>query len=321
MPLPNDERVVALANDLLKQFDLMFGLHPGFRPAHAKGTLLTGTFTATPQGKALTKAPHVQRDSVPVTVRFSDGTAMPQIADNLPDANPRGMAIRFFLAEHVHTDIIGHSVDAFPAKDGTEFLEFLRAAAASGPDVPSPKPVEKFIGSHPGTLEFIQAAKSSPSSFARATFFPKCAFEFINAAGEKKFGRYRVVPEAGNDLLSVDQLAKMSPSYLFDDLEDRIKKGPIRFKIVVQIANPGDVIENCQVHWPEDRQLVELGTLELTKIVPNDEAEQKQIIFDPIPRVDGIDASVDPLLELRAAIYLISGRRRRAAPAAPSSAT
>ena len=40
------------------------------------------------------------------------------------------------------------------------------------------------------------------------------------------------------------------------------------------------------------------------------------IIFDPIPRVDGIEPSNDPLFELRAAIYLLSGRRRRAAPEA-----
>jgi catalase len=320
MPLPNDERVVALANDLLKQFDLMFHPQSGYRPAHAKGALLTGTFTGTPQGKALTKAAHVQRDSVPVTVRLSDATAMPQIADNIPDANPHGMAIRFYLAEHVHTDIVSHSVDAFPAKDGNEFLEFLRAAAASGPDVPSPKPVEKFVASHPATLAFIQAAKRTPSSLARASYFAICAFEFTNAAGQKKFGRYRIVPEAGNDFLTDDQLAKMSPNFLFDDLADRIKKGPIRFKVVVQIAKPGDVIENNQVHWPEDRELVELGTIELTKIVPDSEAQQKQIIFDPIPRIDGIEGSADPLLELRAAIYLLSGRRRRAAPEAQSSA-
>lgn len=320
MPLPNDERVVALANDLLKQFDLMFHPQSGYRPAHAKGILLTGTFTATPQGKALTRAPHVQRGSVPVTVRLSDATAMPQIADNSPDANPRGMAIRFYLAEHVHTDIIGHSVDAFPAKDGDEFLEFLRAAAASGPDVPSPKPVEKFVASHPGTLAFIQAIKSSPSSFARATFFPLVAYEFTNTAGQKKVGRYRIVPEAGNDLLTTDQLATMSPNFLFDDLATRLKNGPIRFKIVVQIANPGDITDNNQVHWPEDRELVELGAIELTQAVPDSEAQQKQIIFDPIARIDGIEPSADPLLELRAAIYLLSGRRRRAAPEAQSSA-
>jgi catalase len=43
--------------------------------------------------------------------------------------------------------------------------------------------------------------------------------------------------------------------------------------------------------------------------------EQKDIIFDPISRVDRIEASADPLLELRAAVYLISGRRGRAASA------
>ena len=48
-------------------------------------------------------------------------------------------------------------------------------------------------------------------------------------------------------------------------------------------------------------------------VVPDNAKEQKQIIYDPIPRVEGIDTSDDPLLEMRAAIYLISGRERRAA--------
>jgi len=69
------------------------------------------------------------------------------------------------------------------------------------------------------------------------------------------------------------------------------------------------------VHWPENRELVEFGTVELTAAMPDTLAQQKHIIFDPIPRVDGIEPSADPLLELRAAIYLISGRRRRSAAA------
>jgi len=138
MPLPQDERIVALANDLLQQFDQLFGLHPGFRAAHAKGVLLTGTFTPAPGAQSLTKAPHAVHPSTPVTVRFSNSTGIPQIPDNAPDANPRGFAIRFNLAEHVHTDIVSHSTNAFPARDGYEFLELLKAIAASGPDVPSP---------------------------------------------------------------------------------------------------------------------------------------------------------------------------------------
>jgi len=60
--------------------------------------------------------------------------------------------------------------------------------------------------------------------------------------------------------------------------------------------------------------VLELGTITLTEPVPDNAHEQKTIIFDPIPRLDGIAPSEDPLLELRAAVYLISGRRRRAAP-------
>jgi catalase len=42
MPLPSDEKLIALSQDLLKQFDTMFRLHPGFPP---KGLMLTGAYT------------------------------------------------------------------------------------------------------------------------------------------------------------------------------------------------------------------------------------------------------------------------------------
>jgi catalase len=87
----------------------------------------------------------------------------------------------------------------------------------------------------------------------------------------------------------------------------------VKFKILVQVAEPGDTADDATVHWPESRELVEFGGLELTEVIPDSVAQQKHIIFDPIPRVEGIEASADPLLELRAAIYLLSGRRRRAA--------
>lgn len=165
MPLPNDEKVVALANDLLAQFHKLFGPHPGYRPAHAKGLMLNGTFKPAAGATSLTKAPHITRESTSVTVRFSNSTGLPNIPDNSPDANPRGLAIRFDLAEHVHTDIVSHSTDGFPARDGTEFLEFLKAAGASGPEVPSPKPIERFLVSHPAALKFVQ----TPSRSRRAS--------------------------------------------------------------------------------------------------------------------------------------------------------
>jgi catalase len=94
-----------------------------------------------------------------------------------------------------------------------------------------------------------------------------------------------------------------------------VKQSPIRFKIAVQVAAPGDVTDDATIHWPEDRELIEFGTIELTNVLPDSLARQKHIIFDPIPRIDGIEPSADPLLELRAAIYLLSGRERRSAKA------
>jgi catalase len=313
MPLPNDERVVALANDLLQTFDGVFGLHPGFRPAHAKGLMLEGTFTPSAGAASLTRAPHATRASTPVTVRFSNSTGLPDIPDNVGDANPRGFAIRFNLAEHVHTDIVSHSTDGFPTRDGQQFLELLRAIAASGPDVPSPKPVETFLGSHPAALAFVQTPKPFPVSLATDTYFGVTAMEFTNGAGQKKFGRYRIVPEAGNSYVPDSQVAVLAPNYHYDEISERVAMAPVRFKIQVQIAGEGDTVDDATIHWPESRELVEFGTIELTGVLADSPVEQKHIIFDPIPRVDGIEPSADPLLELRAAIYLISGRRRRAA--------
>ena len=313
MPLPNDERVVALAQDLIAQFDQMFGVHPGYRPAHAKGLMLAGNFKAAAGAQRLTKAPHVARESTPVTVRFSNSTGLPQLPDNVADANPRGLAIRFNMAEHEHTDIVSHSTDGFPTRDGYEFLEFLRAAVASGADVPSPKPIEQFLGAHPAALAFVQTPKPFPSSLARQSYFAVTAFAFTNADGVTRNGRYRIVPVDGNDYLTDEQVAAIGANYHFDELAERVAKGPVKFKILVQVAEPGDTADDATVHWPESRELVEFGGLELTEVIPDSVAQQKHIIFDPIPRVEGIEASADPLLELRAAIYLLSGRRRRAA--------
>src|SRR5579872_2410364 len=190
MPLPSDEKLIQLGNDLLATLETMFGPHAGFRPAHAKGVLLTGTFTPSREAASLTRAPHLTRASTPVTARFSDGTGIPVIPDNDPNANPRGLAIRFQLAEHVHTDIVSHSTDGFPTRTGQEFLEFLRALASSDPSKPSPSPIEAFLGAHPKALAFVQAPKPAPSSFARESFFGVTAMRFTNKDGVSRFGRY-----------------------------------------------------------------------------------------------------------------------------------
>jgi catalase len=162
-------------------------------------------------------------------------------------------------------------------------------------------------------LAFVQAPKPFPTSLATESYFGVTAFAFTNDAGQTKHGRYRIVPEAGKSYLTPEQVAALSPNYHFDELAQRVAKEPIRFRIYAQVAADGDTVDDATIPWPESREQVELGTVELNQVVAETVAQQKHIIFDPIPRVEGIAASADPLLELRAAVYLISGRRRRTA--------
>ena len=315
MPLTTDEKMLALSRDVIQGFDKANGgIHPGFRPAHAKGLLLDGVFRPSSEAAALTRAPHVQRDSTPVTVRFSDFAGIPTVADNDPqNASPRGCAIRFHLAEHSHTDIVAHSVDTFPTRTTEGFLEFLNALIATDPVGPHPNAIEQFLSAHPAALTFVQTPKPIPTSFAKESFFAVSAFRFTNTDGAFRYGRYRLLPVAGNEYLDEAAAAAQTPNFLFDEIEERVAKGPVRFRIVVQLAKDGDTIDDATFRWPEDRPQVTFGEISLTGIAPNNASEQQQIIFDPIPRVDGIEASADPLFEPRANIYLMSGRRRRAA--------
>lgn len=159
----------------------------------------------------------------------------------------------------------------------------------------------------------MQDSKPSPVSFATEKFFGVNAFKFIKD-GKVTTLRYRIVPVTGEEHLDAETLKSKSPTYLFDELPERIKSGPIEFKLLAQIAEEGDVIDNATVIWPEEREIAELGSLKVEKTLGEEEsrAQQKHIIFDPIPRVEGVEASDDPLLEMRASIYLVSGKQRRA---------
>jgi catalase len=314
MPLPTDEKILALSDQLLQKFDALFGVHPGFRPAHAKGIMLNGSFTPSPEAATLSKAPHFNKPSTLMTVRFSNSTGIPVIPDNDPNADPRGCAIRFHLAERVHTDIVSHSTNAFPARNGEDFLGLLTAISTTDMTHLAGSPLEQYLGTHPPALVFVQTPKPPPSSFARESYFGLTAMRFINKDGVARYGRYRIVPEAGTEHLDPAAVAAKGPNYLFEEIEHRVANEPIRFRLVVQLAEQGDTVDDVTVHWPAERTLLDVGRLSFTEPVLDEAHEQKWTIFDPIPRVDGIEPSDDPLLELRAAVYLLSGRRRRAAP-------
>jgi catalase len=285
--------------------------------AHAKGQLLTGTFTPTSEAKALSKAPHFSAASTPITVRFSNSTGVPNIPDTDANSKPHGIALRFNLPEkngrRVHTDITGISTPMFPSRSGEDFGSLMIAIGTSPPGTASPTPIEQFLGAHPETLKFIQLPKPYPVSLATERYFALNAFKFINEDGKETFIRYQFLPDLGYQTITDEEAAAKGPDYLFDEVSERVKAGPFSFKLVAQIAEPNDPTDDVIEQWPEDRKIVELGTLTLDALVEDSNKVQKATIFDPMPRVDGIEPSADPMLEFRAALYLISGRERRAA--------
>src|SRR5437588_8732369 len=253
-----------LVTDLLGVLDeLAGGAHPGFRPAHAKGLMCAGTFSPSREAAELTRAPHAGRPSTPVTVRCSDSTGIPTIPDNDPArSGPRGIAVRFHLADHVHTDIVAHSTDGFPVRTGEEFLEFLRAAAAFGAG--KPEALGEFLAAHPSARRFVEAPKPIPTSFAREAFFAVTAFKFTNAQNVSRHGRFRIRPEAGTEYLTDAEAAKKSPDFLFDEIGPRLARGPVRLGVFVQVAGPGDDVADASVPWPGGRAEVPFRTLTLT---------------------------------------------------------
>ena len=302
---------LALAEQLLDALDTLSGLHPGHRPAHAKGLMCSGTFTPSPEAAKLTRAPHAGKPSTPVTVRYSDSTGVPTIPDNDPQrSGPRGIAVRFHLADHAHTDVVAHSTNGFPVRTGEEFLDFLRAAAFGAG---KPEALGAFLATHPNAKRFVEAAKPIPTSFVREAFFAVTAFRFTNAEGVSRHGRFRIRPEAGTEYLTEEEAARKSANFLFDEIGPRLAQGPIRLGVFVQMAERGDDVADASVPWPDNRAQIPFGTLTLIARVDDQEPERRRIIFDPVPRVDGIDTSGDPLTEVRSDIYLLSGRRRRAA--------
>src|ERR671926_1955618 len=124
------------------------GRYEGHRAAHAKGVVLTGTFTPTAEAPRLTRAAHFAGDPSRVTVRFSNGGANPE-SNDAGVGDGRGMATKFYLPDGSTTDIVALSLPVFFVRNADEFLEFTLARAQSFDEV------GKFIAAHPATAEAV----------------------------------------------------------------------------------------------------------------------------------------------------------------------
>lgn len=292
------------------QTKIASGPHKGYRANHAKGIVATGLFTPSADAGHLTSAAHLQNTPSEVIVRFSNATGIPTIADTSPKANPRGISIRFKLADETFTDIVSLSVNRFPVATPEAFLALLQANVATKADSPKPTPIEQFLAENPSAQAFVKLPKPAPASYATQSYFGINAFKFTNAKGESRYGRYQITPLAGNIALDPAKVASASPDYLSEELAARLKQGEASFRISVQLANEGDNINDPTVVWPEDRTQVTLGTLTLKAIPADSKAIEQKIAFNPLNLPDGIAPSDDKVLLARPAAYAVSVSRR-----------
>jgi len=296
---------------LVEAMRALAGSHSGVRPAHAKGIVCSGTFRAAPDARRVCKAPHFQGQPVPTVIRFSNANGNPDVHDGL--AGVRAMAVKFPLAGGKSADILANSIEGFPVRTPEEFLAFLRAQLpdpATGQPVPDAVP--RFLAGHPTAGAFIGRLmkKPVPASYAQASYHAEHAFLFTAADGTSRFGRYRWTPEAGEAYLSPDDAGKRGPDFLRDELDSRLRNGPVVFRLLLQVAAANDPTDDVTALWPADRSLVELGRLEISGISPSGAVDERQLIFDPTNRTDGIDLSADPILLARSAAYSVSYERR-----------
>ena len=181
---------------LVDQMNALYAAHPGVRANHTKGAVFEGMFTPAQGADALSSAVFLKGAPTPLVIRFSNAGGVPDAPDTHPSTDRvRGMAIKFRLSDGGEADMVCISANGFPVATGEDFLALLQAVGASGPDVPKPTPVEKFLSAHPAALAFVTTPRPVAVSYGTQPFFGVNAFKFTNAQGTSKFGRYRIVRE------------------------------------------------------------------------------------------------------------------------------
>ncbi|HEX8052809.1 MAG TPA: catalase family peroxidase [Thermoleophilaceae bacterium] len=296
-----------LAQEAVDAINEVSGRFDGHRAAHAKGTLCAGTFTPTPEAAELSPAAHF-REPVRVTVRLSNGSGNPHAPDG-ERTEGRGIAIKFYLPDGGTTDIVGLTLPVFFVRDPDAFVEFVRARK---PDPETGQPdmqkIGAFLGEHPETgaaLQLILPSMVPPRSYAT------CAFNSLHAfrLGER-WARYRIEPEAGVEHVPEEEIDGLAEDYLQTELRERLEAGPVRFRLYARLGEEGDPTDDPTVAWPDERERVELGTLELTGLDTTREQDGDVLVFDPTRVTDGIELSDDRILRFRADAYATSVFRR-----------
>jgi catalase len=301
-----------LGDRLIDAVNAASGVHPGRRALHAKGIGATGRFTATGDAASFTVAPHLQAGSVPVTVRFSNGSGNPRQPDATRDG--RGFATRFHLADGSSTDLVTLTLPVFFVRTIDDFLE-LTAARVPDPDTGEPDvgKIIEFVAAHPEAQAAVEAsiAAEAPVSYATQRYHGVHTFFLVDADGARHPIHYRWEPDAGVATIPDAETDGLDPDYLAAELRERLGPGEAAFTLHLALGADDDPTDDPTAAWPDDRPDVVAGRLVLDEVAP-DQATVDSLIFDPTRVTAGIETSADPILAARSVAYGTSYARRTA---------
>jgi catalase len=286
----------------------VFGHHPGYRALHAKGIVCKGTFTPAPDAATLTRAAHMRGASVPATVRFTNGSGNPKHPDWAPD--PHGLAIKLYLADGSRTDIVAVSSPRFPTRTPEGFIELVKAQAA-GPAAAWKLPL--FLRHNPEAIRVLPVVAPTllpPASYATIPHYALHAFRWIDAGDGERFVRYTLKPEASVSKLAPWEARRRGGDYLQREIRERLAAGAVVFSLQLQIADPGDPVDDPGAAWPKRHRRVHGGTLQIDGLDTERERGDDVLVFDPSRVTDGSECSEDPVLRFRSGAYSESVRRR-----------
>ncbi len=287
---------------------------PGFRRAHARGVAFRGRFEATVEAAALTTAEHLQGAPIETVVRLSNGGVSPYLPDrkSARSGNTIGIGVRFELPSGGHSTSSALSLRAFAARTDDDFLALVRAQRPELPGgLANPLRIAAFVARYPHALKGIaNAATLAPTrSFATTRFNGMHAYYAVDAHGARRAFRFRWMPCAGIARIAPEDNAVLPPQYLVSEICQRVERAPVAWKLVFQLARPGDPTDDVTKLWPEDRRLLVVGRLTLDQLHEDQELVDGYV-FDPTNVPPGIELSDDPLLQFRSRAYAESHRRR-----------
>jgi catalase len=299
------------ADQVVSALESTFGVHRGERRNHTKGTCAVGEFVASPEARVYSRSALFSGKPVPVVARFSIPGGNPKVPDTAKI--PRGIALEFRLPDGGVQHMTMLNTPVFGAASPQTFFDDI---VAKKPDPatgkPDPEKIKAFKASHPDSLpqaEFL-AKHNPPPSWANSSYFGIHTFKFVNRENRTTRVRWRFAPEDGEKQMSEDELKSSPPNFLEQKLIDRTKRGPVRWSMMLTIGAPGDTEDNPTLLWPDNRKVVNIGTLTISSATPQQGAECEKINFDPLVMADGIEPTTDPVLLFRSPAYAISFGKR-----------